>query len=186
GGNSLLETVSFGRYTARTIIEELPKMEAPDPEPVEKTIQESESMITELLGRVEGELLYPVMREMKETMSLHFGLFREEQGMQNGLVKIKALQVRFSRVRVTHRERVFNQALIQALELKGMLLLCEVVARGALARRESRGSHARTDYPARDDEHYLAHTVAHLQDGGIRISYAPVTLGMFEPGEREY
>ncbi|MDD1678591.1 MAG: FAD-binding protein, partial [Methanomicrobiales archaeon] len=87
GGNSLLETVSFGRYTARTIIEELPKMEAPDPEPVEKTIQESESMITELLGRVEGERLYPVMKEMKETMSLHFGLFREEQGMQNGLVK---------------------------------------------------------------------------------------------------
>lgn len=79
-----------------------------------------------------------------------------------------------------------NQALIQFLELEGMLKIAEVVANGAIQRKESRGSHTRTDYPNRDDENYLKHTLTFLNNGNIGISYKPVILGMFEPKERVY
>ncbi|MGZ4883427.1 MAG: succinate dehydrogenase/fumarate reductase flavoprotein subunit, partial [Halobacteriota archaeon] len=79
-----------------------------------------------------------------------------------------------------------NQALIRLLELEGMLVLGEAVARGALARKESRGSHTRTDYPARDDRNFLKHTLVTLRDDVMRVSYEPVTLGVFTPEERVY
>jgi succinate dehydrogenase / fumarate reductase flavoprotein subunit len=186
GGNSLLETVVFGKHVAQAICGVLPHTNAPDPEPVMRAIEESEIMITDLLSRTGGESLYQIMNDLKETMSVHFGIFREERVMQEGLKMIETLQERFRHVLITHRERVFNQALIQALELKGMLLLCEAIARGALARKESRGSHARIDYPSRDDAKYLCHSLARMKDNVIGIEYTPVTLGMFEPREREY
>jgi succinate dehydrogenase / fumarate reductase flavoprotein subunit len=186
GGNSLLETVVFGRHIARAIVEELPRIAIPETRGVEKAVKSTESMIQDMLNRDEGESMFQIMGEMKETMSEYFGIFREGNSMENGLRKIRALQNRFRRARIAHRGRIFNRALIQGLELKGMLLLCEVVACGALARKESRGSHARIDWPDRDDQHYLAHTVARLKKEGIEISFTPVTLGMFEPEEREY
>jgi succinate dehydrogenase / fumarate reductase flavoprotein subunit len=186
GGNSLLETVVFGRHVGRAIAEELTRTDVPELESFTPAMREAESTITDLLGRTDGEPFYRIMQEMKETMSAHFGIFREENTMREGLTKIKLLQDRFRHIRITHLDRVFNQALIQALELRGMLLLCETVARGAIARKESRGSHARTDYPMRDDDHYLCHTLARMKNGEIGIEYATVPLGMFEPQEREY
>jgi succinate dehydrogenase / fumarate reductase flavoprotein subunit len=186
GGNSLLETVVYGRHVARAIAEQLPTAEPLGSGPITKAIGEAELMIADMLGRTAGEPLYGIMSEMKETMSAHFGIFRDERRMQEGLAKILRLKDRFRRVKITNRNRIFNQALVQALELKGMLFLCETVARGALARRESRGAHARTDYPLRDDEHFLRHTLARMKDGEIRMEYVPVSLGMFEPRERAY
>jgi succinate dehydrogenase / fumarate reductase flavoprotein subunit len=186
GGNSLLETVVFGKYIAQAINGEISKAPVPRPDRIERAVQETDSRISDLLSRTEGESLSTLMSAMKEVMSAHFGIFRDETKMQEGLKRIKAMRTRFRHVLITHRGRIFNQALVEAMELEGMLLLCEVVARGALARKESRGSHARTDYPERDDNQYLSHTIAQLKDGEIEIVYAPVRLGMFEPRERAY
>jgi succinate dehydrogenase / fumarate reductase flavoprotein subunit len=186
GGNSLLDTLVFGKHVARTVIRELSQREIPPLVPIESAVREMEEQITGILARTEGEPLYGIIEEMKTTMSRFFGIYRDEDGMNQGLKKIKKVQKQFSRVMLTYRDRPFNQVLVQALELEGMLLLAEVVALGALARRESRGSHARTDFPHRDDKHFLAHTITCLNDREIEITYAPVTLGMFTPEEREY
>ena len=119
-------------------------------------------------------------------MAEYFGIFRDEGKMKQGLSLLDDLRERCAAVAVGNHGSVYNQALIQFLELEGMLLLAESVGRGALMRRESRGSHARTDYPKRDDEQFMAQTIARLKDGNIAISTAPVTTGMFEPKERVY
>jgi succinate dehydrogenase / fumarate reductase flavoprotein subunit len=123
---------------------------------------------------------------MTDTMSSKFVIFREEQKMQLGLGEIKKMQERVSLASPQNKERQLNQALVRFLELEGMLLLAEAVARGALAREESRGSHTRTDYRERDDRNFLKHTLVGLRDETMYVSYKPVTLGMFEPRERVY
>ena len=101
-------------------------------------------------------------------------------------MRIRALQERSRQVLPANREAAVNQALIRSLELEGMLRISEVVALGAIAREESRGSHTRRDYPKRDDNRFLAHTIARLEKGDVTITYKPVTLGMFQVEERGY
>jgi succinate dehydrogenase / fumarate reductase flavoprotein subunit len=119
-------------------------------------------------------------------MFKHFGVFREEASMEEGLEKVRSLKRRLPEIRIDHRGMVFNYALIYALELEGMLDIAEAVALGALKRRESRGAHARSDYTGRDDENFLVHTMAYLRDGEAVLEYAPVTLGRFPVKERTY
>ncbi|MDY6932095.1 MAG: succinate dehydrogenase/fumarate reductase flavoprotein subunit, partial [Halobacteriota archaeon] len=106
--------------------------------------------------------------------------------MEEGLKNIEELKRRFLRVNIDSGDKVFNQALVHTLELENMLIIAEVVGRGAIARRESRGSHFRTDYPKRDDENYLFHTIARDIAGKVEIEYRPVTLGRFPVKERVY
>lgn len=186
GGNSLLETVVFGRRVADGIVAAVSACERPDPSPVVEAAAADERRVAALLGR-EGEEKVPgLLRELKETMYRSFGIFREEQKMQDGLSTLTALRERAARASVGDRGRRFNQALVDLLELEGLLLVGETVARGALMRRESRGSHTRTDFPARDDRCYLRHTMVGLADGEVVVSYAPVTIDAFEPQERAY
>ena len=188
GGNSLLETVVFGKHVARTILEDIAQGKEGElaHEPMTRALQRLQDVRDAMLARTGGESLSGVHNELTNAMQEHFGIFRNENSMHEGLWKILDLHERFSRVSISCKEAVFNQAIIQAFELEGMLLVAEVVARSAIARRESRGSHARTDYPSRDDQRFLCHTVASLEKGAVRIMYAPVALGMFEPKERTY
>jgi succinate dehydrogenase flavoprotein subunit len=186
GGNSLLETVVFGAGTARTIVEETRSMPAPDQGPVLESLEHEKVRIAELLSREGGEPVSPVRNELRREMFAHFGIFREKETMMEGLTKVKTLQKRFLDISLEHRGSVFNQALVRALELEGMLVLAEIVAKGAIAREESRGSHYRNDFPQRDDVRFLAHTLAVLDGDQIRIAYRPVTMGSFPVKEREY
>ena len=106
--------------------------------------------------------------------------------MVKGRAEIDKLRERLGNISISDRDRAANQALVRYLELEYMVQVAEAVALGAINRRESRGSHTRTDYPARDDDHFLTHTIASRQNGGIAITYAPVTPGMFTPEERVY
>jgi succinate dehydrogenase / fumarate reductase flavoprotein subunit len=186
GGNSLLETVVFGRLVADSIVRENPKVPAPAMGLVESAVAETEGRIREILGRNGGNSPFGLLRELEETMFSHFGIFREGRQMQVGLEKIKRLKERCHHVSLANRERAVNQALIRYLELEGMLELAGVVALGAIAREESRGSHTRRDHPRRDDARFLAHTVAKTEEGAVIIRYKPVTLGMFKVEERGY
>ncbi len=186
GGNSLLETVAFGKLVARAIVQNTQGLPAPATDAVRSRAASEQERIDVLLGRKTGENLFAIMDDLKDTMFEYFGIFRDERHMKEGISRLERLQERFERVHVKNKSRVFNQALIRLLELEDMLLLAAVLAQSALRRRESRGSHTRTDFPARDDEHFLAHTLAHLRDSAIDLEYEPVRLGMFEPTEREY
>lgn len=186
GGNSLLETVVFGRLVSNKIIEDINKFPEPKFEPVKLAMQDIDKIIQHILDRTEGEHLFSKMDVMKKVMFDKFGIFRDKEEMYEGLLEIKKMQNDISQISIGNKERAVNQALIRFFELEGMLQLAEVVAIGALAREESRGSHTRTDYPQRDDVHFLKHTIAALQDGKIDISHKPVKLGMFEPKERVY
>jgi len=119
-------------------------------------------------------------------MKDHFGVFREETQMREGLERLLALKERCATIGLRNAGGVFNIDLIRTYELEGMVDLALAVASGAVARTESRGSHSRTDYPVRDDEDWLKHTMAHYVPGGLRLDYKPVTLGTFEPQERKY
>ncbi|MDD1658999.1 MAG: FAD-binding protein [Methanomicrobiales archaeon] len=186
GGNSLLETVVFGRLVADSIVRDNQTFPEPAKGPVESAMAGTEAGIREILGRSGGDSPFALLHDLEETMFLHFGIFREGQKMQEGLRKIKRLQERSLQVTLSNKESAVNQALVRYLELEGMLQLAEVVALGALAREESRGSHTRRDYPHRDDGMFLAHTVATLEKGKVTIDYKPVGLGMFEIEERGY
>jgi succinate dehydrogenase / fumarate reductase flavoprotein subunit len=186
GGNSLLETVVFGKLTAGTIAEDLAKTGIPDPFPVKAACRSEEERIRRIQTRVQGTPLFPLLAELKAIMSEQFGIFREGEQMEAGLSRILALKEKSRDIAIGDKGKVFNQALVRFLELEGMLLLAEVVARGALYRKESRGSHTRTDFPERDDGRFSAHTVARLRDGKVSLEYRPVRTGMFRPMEREY
>jgi succinate dehydrogenase / fumarate reductase flavoprotein subunit len=186
GGNSLVETVVFGRLVAEKIIKDVADITPPDDGSAKAAVTSVNDRIDGILQREGGERVVMIRDMMTDTMSSKFGIFRDEQNMQQGLGQIKKMQGRVSLASPQNKERQLNQALVRFLELEGMLLLAEAVARGALAREESRGSHTRTDYPERDDRNFLKHTLVGLRDETMYVSYKPVTLGVFEPRERVY
>jgi succinate dehydrogenase / fumarate reductase flavoprotein subunit len=197
GGNSLLETVVFGRLVAEKIIDDVQDMNPPhEPvsthesltlhEPVKMAMHDVENKIEDILQRKGKENIFKIKDMMTRTMSDKFGISREQEKMQKGLHDIKNIQEKIFNVSIQNKDRKFNQALIQFLEIEGMLLLAETIARGAIARQESRGSHKRIDYPERNDLKFLKHTQVELRDDKLHISYKDVNMGMFEPKERVY
>jgi succinate dehydrogenase / fumarate reductase flavoprotein subunit len=186
GGNSLLETVVFGRLVADKIIKDIENLHEPDLLIMKSAVKVVQSKIDEILSRKEGSSIFNVKETLTETMFNKFGIFRDKQVMEQGLEEIKMMQEKLSHLTPNNKEITVNQALIQFLELEGMLKIAEVVAIGAIKRKESRGSHTRIDYPDRDDDNYLKHTLAVLKEGDIDITYKSVNLGLFEPKERVY
>ena len=186
GGNSLLETVVFGRLVADAIIATVPGVPRPDPGILRSAVSETEQKITGILGRSGGVPLVPVLESLREILYARFGIFREGSSMEAGLAGIRELEGHLHSISIADKGRVANQALVRYLELECMFPLAEAVALGAIQRQESRGSHTRTDYPARDDNQFLCHTIASLENGRIALSYAPVTPGRFAPEERVY
>jgi succinate dehydrogenase / fumarate reductase flavoprotein subunit len=106
--------------------------------------------------------------------------------MQEGLAKIADLRQRFHQITIQDKSRIYNTNLIQALETENMLELAEVLLFAGLAREESRGAHARTDSPKRDDEKFLAHSMVYYTEGKPRLEYKPVTITNWKPVERKY
>ncbi|HET6495561.1 MAG TPA: succinate dehydrogenase/fumarate reductase flavoprotein subunit, partial [Thermoleophilia bacterium] len=147
----------------------------------------AEQRIADLAARgTDGEDPYAIRAAMKAAMKEHFGVFREEAQMRAGLGKLEALKARCFAVGLRHQGGVFNLDLIRTLELEGMVDVALTVAKGAIRRTESRGSHSRTDFPRRDDASWLKHTLAYSAAEGPRLADKPVALGTFEPQERTY
>ena len=189
GGNSLLETVVFGRLVANIMVEDISNIKEPPLEPIKKAIKQVHNTIESILERepeVNGENPFQIRDYLTENMSHNFGIFRDAAKMKEGLLEIKKMQKKVSKSHISNKEMAVNQALIRFLELEYMMQLAECVAYSALKRKESRGSHKRTDYPSRDDENFLKHTLTSLQNKEIQVSYKPVKMGIFEPKERVY
>jgi succinate dehydrogenase / fumarate reductase flavoprotein subunit len=191
GGNSLLETVVFGRRAGASVVEYLAGGGggglAAAGAAAGSAAARLQEKVDEVAGRSGAEDAYVIRAEMTEAMRRHFGIYREQGRMQEGLDKLVALKERLKKAKVRHAGGVWNLDLMRTLELEGMLDTALATACGALARQESRGSHARTDFPTRDDERWLTHTLAVYQGDELpRLEYKDVTMGLFEPQERKY
>jgi succinate dehydrogenase / fumarate reductase flavoprotein subunit len=186
GGNSLLETVVYGRLVADKIIEDFQNIPHPNIKQVKLALNSLKTEIAQIFKRKSHKNFFDVKKAMTETMYNKFGIFRNGKTMKEGLDEIKEMQIQLSQLSPKNKDMAVNQTLIQFLELQGMIKIAEVVAEGAIKREESRGSHTRTDHPERDDENYLKHTLVSLRDDDLHIKYIPVSLGMFEPKERVY
>ncbi len=186
GGNSLLETLVFGQIVGQKVSEYLVDAEAPDTTCVEDEEFSVRERLQKLLLNESGESVARIREDMGRTMDRLVGVYRVQTELEEALRRIRVLRSRFHEVAVGHGQRLFNFALIRALELENMLLLAEVIAMGALMRRESRGAHWRTDYPKRDDSGFLKHSLFTLVDDWIKTEYVEVSLGRFEVKERKY
>jgi succinate dehydrogenase / fumarate reductase flavoprotein subunit len=187
GGNSLLDTLVFGKITAGTIIGDLQEMEPGTLSDTQNAVIRETSRIMGFSRNVPGEDIYQIRDTLKKTMMDRFGVYRDGPSMETGLIEILALKDRLGLATVPRTQVEYNLPLVHFLEITGMVRIAETVARCAIARKESRGSHARSDFPGRDDEHFLHHSLAvQARDGGINLHTGPVNLGMFPVKERAY
>ncbi|UCE96110.1 MAG: succinate dehydrogenase/fumarate reductase flavoprotein subunit [Candidatus Bathyarchaeota archaeon] len=152
----------------------------------EKALAEERRIFDDIWGR-EGDERIPVIRdELRRIMSERVWVFRKEDELKSALNEVRELKERFKNTRVEDRDRQFNTGLVGALQLDFTLDLSEVTIAGALARTESRGAHTRLDYPKRDDENWLKHTLGHYTKDGPRLAYIPVTITKWSPAVRAY
>ncbi len=184
GGNSLLETLVFGRRAGESaaMFAAHGKLEQGDTDLIEQEHKKIDEKIKSMHGE---ERIASISSDLGNLMDKKVGIFRHEGMLKEVLEDISTLSRRFRHVNVSST-RVYNLELMRAFELEAMLSLAEVMARGALLRKESRGSHYRLDYPERDDEHFLRHTIAKLRTEGIKIEYRDVAITRFKPEKREY
>jgi len=187
GGNSLLDTLVFGRRTGRAIVEYLGRARgAPPAAGAADAVRSAEENLAKLVAGSGTEDPTALRRRMNLLMDESVTVYREDGALARTVEGIRDLQERYTRMRPIYGGRRFNYDLIWSLELRGTLLLAEVVAAGARIRKESRGSHYRTDYPERDDASWLKHTLAYFRPEGPEFRGKPVTITKWSPQERRY
>jgi succinate dehydrogenase/fumarate reductase flavoprotein subunit len=185
GGNSLLETVVFGRRAGEAAAEYA--LAAAPHNVSQAALADQEKALKAVLQRPRREdTTAGIRREMGATMSAKLGVFRAEEEMAAAVDKIRELKERYRSLGVQDKGRVFNFDLANYLELGSLLDCAECVAAGALARRESRGAHSRRDFPERDDEGWLKHSLCYRTDDDPRLEHSPVTITRWQPERRAY
>jgi len=185
GGNALMETITFGKRSGRHAAEwALANTTVTVPE---SATSDAEREVKALLDRSAGERPWLIRDELARTMHENFGVFRREDQMERQGEIVASLRERFDRVVVEDKGAIFNNDLTQALELGFLLELADCMVVSGLARKESRGAHARPhDYPDRDDESFLRHTLVTWEDDAPKLDWRPVTMTKWKPQERTY
>jgi succinate dehydrogenase / fumarate reductase flavoprotein subunit len=187
GGNSLLETIVFGTRAGEKASQEIGKAKhSPNQRAFQENLNAFRSKLEELFERRREEPCFRLREELKTVMTSQVGIFRNESDLLLAKKKIKELKERLNHVGLKQKGMAFNYEFIQYVELEGMLHVAEVIVEGALPRKESRGSHFRLDYPHRDDEHWLRHTMAYKTSEGPRLDYREVAITKYPPKERTY
>jgi succinate dehydrogenase / fumarate reductase flavoprotein subunit len=184
GTNSLLDLIVFGRLAGEDILQEierLPRVQTPA-EPERATIEQ----IKELKERKKGERIDSVRRSLQALMMEHCASFRTAEGLDKALSAVRDLKEQYKHVVLHNKGTRFNTDLMEAMELRGLLDLAEAIALSASLREESRGAHFREDYPDRDDENWLKHTLIQRTEGVPKVFYKPVIVTRFKPKPREY
>lgn len=184
GTNSLLDLIVFGKH-AGLHAAEFVKGASLQPMPADAD-DYARMQLDHILNNPGREKGAAIAQSMKSTMFEDVGVFRTEEGMQKANQSLKALKERYQHVGVDDHGKIFNMNLMDNWELGCMLDVAEVITACALNRQESRGGHAREDYPKRDDVNWLKHTLACMKDGKVELSYKPVTITKFMPKERVY
>jgi fumarate reductase flavoprotein subunit len=188
GSNSLPECLVFGARVGQAAAEYA--LGAPSAPAIIDALAADEvrRIDRDVLNKEDGrEQIATIRLEMQQTMEDSAGIFRSADTLKKGVETLRELQQRSSDVALTDHSHTFNTELVAFFELANMLDVAECIVQSALWREESRGAHQRTDFPARDDEHYLAHTmITRNSDGSARLHALPVTITRWPPGERVY
>ncbi len=188
GGNSLLETIVFGKIVGGHCSEYVAgkaDLGAGDGA-LGDALARDEEKVKALISSDGSEDPSVLKEEMQKAMKENVGIFRTKDKLAGAAEKMSELRRRYRNIKLRHGGRKFNYDLMWNLELGGSLDIAEVIVRGALAREESRGSHFRLDFTTRDDDRFLKHTLAYYTPDGPRFEYSDVTLGHWEPKERKY
>ncbi len=188
GSNSLTECLVFGARAGKVAADNANGQEAPRPDTLENLTRDERRRIerTYLQPRNGKERVATIRTEMQLAMERGAGIFRDEETLKETCEVLGQLQERFRSVGLDDTSSVFNTELTAALELGFMLDAAEVLAHAALQRRESRGSHSRSDHETRDDERFLTHSLTYKTEDGPRTDYLPVTITRWQPEERKY
>ncbi|OIO77691.1 MAG: succinate dehydrogenase flavoprotein subunit [Hydrogenophilales bacterium CG03_land_8_20_14_0_80_62_28] len=188
GGNSLLDLVVFGRAAGNHAIEYLRENPIPRLLPAD-----SADVALSRLARWDrsqgGERVAPLRAEMQRILQAHCGVYRREDLLRTGIEKLGQVEARLTEAAIEDRSRVFNTARLEALELENLLLVAHATLVSALARTESRGAHSREDYPQRDDDRWLRHTLYLREDDQLDykpVRLKPLTMATLQPKERTY
>ncbi len=185
GANSVLEAMLFGRHVGQTIAKDLDHL---DLKPAKAS--DADNAINEMKTILENngsERVPQIRSELQSSMTDNAGVFRTEESLKKQKKIIEELSARYKEIRIDDKSKVYNTDLQEAIELGHMLEYSSFIVEGALARKESRGAHYRNDYNKRDDKKFLKHTFAYMgKRGAIKLEYADVALGKFEPQERTY
>jgi fumarate reductase flavoprotein subunit len=188
GSNSLPELLVFGARAGQAAAQYVTEAPAPPAALDAQAADEQRRLERDLLGRGAGrERMSTIRTQMQSTMEEAVGIYRDGDTLAKAADKLRELRERAATATIDDTSRTFNTELTTALELVGMIDLAETMVHSALRREESRGAHQRTDFPARDDERFLAHSMAYREpDGSPRIEHLPVTITRWPPGERVY
>jgi fumarate reductase flavoprotein subunit len=188
GSNSLTELLVFGTRAGRAAAAYATTIAAPAAAAIDALAADEQRRLDRQFLRKDGgkERIATIRQEMQQAMEEGAGIYRDEQKMEKTCKTLRTLRERFKDIVIEDRGSTFNTEVMTAFELDFMLDVAEAVANSALLRRESRGSHTRTDFPKRDDENFLKHTLAYRTPDGPRIDYLPVTITRWQPEERKY
>jgi succinate dehydrogenase / fumarate reductase flavoprotein subunit len=181
-----METITFGRRSGRAAADwALSHTTIDVPRSAEA---DAERELRSLLDVSQGERPWQIRQDLGTSMLENFGVFRREEQMARQIEIIDELRERYARgVIVEDKGEVFNSDLVQAIELGNMIDLAACMLQAGIARKESRGAHARPyDYPTRDDEHFMKHSITRWVDDGPELSYKDVRYTKYDPMERKY
>ena len=185
GSNSLLECVVYGRRTGRAIAEYVKSRKLPSFD-AQSYLTEAQKQMQQLLNQAGTLRINEVRQEFQDCMTEYCGVFRSQEVMEAGLLKLQEIKAKYEQIYLDDKHPAWNTELIEALELRSIMVVGEMILTSALNRQESRGSHAREDFRDRDDERFLQHTLAYYSPAGIELNYMPVVINRFEPKERKY
>lgn len=185
GSNSLLECVVYGRRTGKSIAKYVEKRAFPVFNP-DIYLQDAKEEITALLTKKGTIRIGQLRQQFQDCMTQHCGVFRTEATMREGIRQIGELKRQYEQIYLDDRGDCWNTELIEAWELQSLMVVGEIILTSALNRQESRGAHSREDFPQRDDQNFLQHTLAYYSPDRIDIDYMPVVIQDFTPVERKY
>lgn len=184
GGNALMETIVYGRRAGEFAAQYAEEHEIKGIS--NQHLADEKAKIVAIMDRRDGERIGAIRDEIGTLMAEHFGISRTKARMEAGEEKLAAIRARIPNVYIQDQSKVFNLELVDALQLLSIIDLAEVLAKGATIREESRGAHSRSDFPDRDDENWMKHTLAYKSEEGPRFEYKPVTITKIPPAERKY
>jgi succinate dehydrogenase / fumarate reductase, flavoprotein subunit len=185
GSNSLLECVVYGRRTGAAIAQYVQNRKLPDLDE-QRYLTQAQQQVQALIDQPGQYRINQVRQAFQDCMTDYCGVFRTEALMREGLEKLQSIRQQAQQIYLDEKGTLWNTELVEALELQSLLTVGEIILTGALNRQESRGAHCREDFPDRNDEGFLKHTMAFYSSAGININYRPVAITMFEPQERKY
>lgn len=184
GTNSLLDINVFGRRAGIAASEYVKNADWPElPANPEAFVV---SMLEGLRNNTGTERVHILRKTMQETMDLNAQVYRTGETLQKALDDVRSLKERYKSISISDKGLRYNTDLLEAVELGFLLDLAESLVVSALARKETRGGHAREDYPNRDDENFMKHTMAYLTEDGVKLDYKPVVITRYQPMERKY